>query len=80
MTARCEMFDLPVDQCAQCRGHAEPRPSATRELPTGMREARYPGQCGGCGEPYTVGALIEFDPDYGRWVAECCAFDPEVDW
>lgn len=74
------MFELPVDQCAHCRGHVEPRSGAARELPPGVREARYPGQCSGCGEPYTVGALIEYDPLYGRWVAECCATNGEVDW
>jgi hypothetical protein len=70
MTVRCEKFELPVDQCAHC--HAERRP-APRELPKGVIEARYRGQCAECGEPYAVGALIEFDPDTGRWVAECCA-------
>jgi hypothetical protein len=80
VTARCEFSDLPPEQCAHCQGHVEPRPDAVRELPRGVVEARYRGSCAGCGEPYAVGALIEYDPSYGRWVAECCALDPEVDW
>lgn len=75
MTGRCDLTDLAVDQCA-CRLHS-PSPAPTvgvvREL---LRpdwfEARYRGQCSGCGEPYAVGALIEYDPTTGGWVAECC--------
>lgn len=43
-----------------------------------MIEARYRGQCAECGEPYAVGALIEYDPDTGWWVAECCALNGSV--
>lgn len=79
MTDRCDFSDLPTDQCAHCKGIPTPR-TTTRELPSWLREARFRGQCAGCGEPYTVGALIEFDPQTGGWLAECCAMDGSVDW
>lgn len=80
MTALCDFSDLPPDQCAHCKGHVSPRRPAASERPASLIEARYPGQCAGCGEPFTVGALIGYDPQSGRWVAECCATNGEVDW
>lgn len=77
MSERCDYSDLPPSMCSHCRGQVTTR---TAELPSYLREARYRGQCAGCGELYMVGALIEFDPQTGGWLAECCAFDPEVDW
>lgn len=79
MTGRCELTDLPADQCA-CRVHGKPEHQATvgvvRELPRpGWTEARYRGQCAGCGEPFTAGAQITHDDDTGGWLAECCADD-----
>ena len=78
--ARCDFTDLPPDQCAHCKGHAEPRPALAAERTSPWIEARYRGRCAGCGEPYTVGALIEYDPQTGGWVAKCCAMNGEVDW
>jgi hypothetical protein len=79
VTARCDYSDLPTGQCAHCRGHVTTRTRAA-ESPSRQIEARYRGQCASCGEPYTVGALIEHDPTTGGWLAECCATDGEVDW
>jgi len=77
VTARCDLTDLPESQCA-CRIHGKPEDQATagvvRELPRpGWLEARYRGQCAGCGEPFAVGALITRDEGTGGWAAECCA-------
>lgn len=80
MSARCDFSDLPTDQCAHCQGHATPRRDAAAEHRSPRIEARYRGQCAGCGEPYTVGAPIEYDPQTGGWVAECCALNSEVGW
>jgi hypothetical protein len=80
MAARCDFSDLPTDQCAHCKGHVEPRRAAASERPPWLIEARYRGQCAGCGEPFAVGALIEYDPETTGWLAECCAFDRGVDW
>lgn len=75
---RCEMFELPVDQCAHCRGHVEPRAGvAGAAVPSGWREAKYPGRCVICDEPYTTRTHITYDPVSGKWIAECCAFEDD---
>jgi hypothetical protein len=68
--------------CSHCLGHVEPRGGVTRDAPpSGWREARYPGQCAICGEPYTTGTHIAYDPTSGRWIAECCALEDDGgDW
>lgn len=79
-TDRCDYSDLPKTSCDHCRhGSIPPRSAVATALP-GHITARYRGQCAGCGEPYAVGALIEYDPVTGGWLAECCATDGEVDW
>jgi len=55
--SRCEMSDLPVEQCA-CRIHgpSERRPRITRH---GMPwEARFPGACEDCERRIHVGDSI----------------------
>ncbi len=75
MTARCDLTDLPADMCA-CRVHSpatQPTVGVVRELlRPGWFEARYRGQCAGCGEPFAVGAPITRDDETGGWLAECC--------
>ena len=76
MTARCDLTDLPTEQCA-CRIHGKPEDQANvgvvRELPRpGWFEARYRGQCAACGEFFAVGAQITRDEGTGGWIAECC--------
>jgi len=75
VTARCDLTDLPAEQCA-CRIHSpgpQPTTGVVRELPRpGWLEARYRGQCAGCGEPFAPGALITRDEGTGGWIAECC--------
>lgn len=75
MTERCDLTELPVEQCA-CRMHA-PQPSVgvrvVEHAPPGWLVARYAGQCAVCGEPFSEGALIRRDEDTGRWMAECCS-------
>ena len=80
MTARCDLTDLPVDQCA-CRLHAPQAPAGhvrTVEHPRpGWFEARYPGQCRACGEPFTAGTHITGTDGSDGWTAECCADEAE---
>lgn len=60
MTARCDLSDLPVDQCA-CRLHG---PQETARLDVELVgqpfPARYPGECAACG-----GRIDEGDPICG---------------
>lgn len=77
MTERCELMDLPVDQCA-CRLHGKSERPATvgvvQDCPLpGWIVARYPGQCRSCGEPFTAGTHITSTDGSDGWTAECCA-------
>jgi hypothetical protein len=63
---RCELSDLPADQCA-CRIHGpqEKKPEDTDAFP-----ARYPGRCGDCEGHFRKGDLIRrVDGKYAH--AEC---------
>lgn len=75
MTARCERTELPADQCAcpDHRGDPQPRADATT-AGLGWFDARYPGVCAECGEPFDVGTPITYDRRSGDYVARCCAF------
>lgn len=44
---------------------------------TSRIEARYRGQCRGCGEFYSAGTLIT-PSDTDGWLAECCAEDGDA--
>lgn len=78
MTVLCDFSDLPPAMCAHCKGHVQPRAGVTRATPPpGWHEARFPGQCVICGEPYTTGTHITYDPASGKWIAECCAFEDD---
>jgi len=56
---RCDFSDLPVDQCAHCTGapeiEAAPKPIRWEGSQT---EARFPGNCGHCGQRFAEGAEI----------------------
>lgn len=67
----CEFSGVETDWCDHCRNAGKPRrPTVTARI-GGTIEARYRGQCAGCGEPFAAGALI-VPGDIG-WLAECCA-------
>jgi hypothetical protein len=49
-------------------------------------EARFPGECAGCGDPFDEGDQIEYDSANEIVASECCGisddvldFDPEDD-
>ena len=68
MSERCELSDLPVEQCA-CRVHG-PQESAP-SVPSSAFWARYPGVCPECDEEIEPGDMIRYGMD-GRYVhAEC---------
>lgn len=83
--SRCDLSDLPVDQCG-CRIH-RPGPSIIDVEPHHERvtpafgrpvTARYPGRCPGCREPYDAGEMIRLDQanqatGEGRWWHDDCA-------
>lgn len=71
-------MDLPVDQCAHCRTPETPTGARTSGMPrSGCFEARYPGKCRECGEPFQPGTPITGTDGSDGWTAECCA--DEVD-
>ena len=60
MSARCDLSDLPVDQCA-CRVHAKPEqadPSNPLVRAGYAFEARFSGRCPACDDDIDVGADI----------------------
>lgn len=79
---RCELSDLPVDQCA-CRTH---RPGQEADAPPARPAgygpevvARYPGRCPACHERYEVGEPIRVElttvqlRSTGSWLHSDCA-------
>jgi hypothetical protein len=84
VTARCEVTELLVDECA-CRLHRNlPDPAPDRDLfeaPAAAREARpwfasmYGGDCAGCGDRFDAGDTIRASRAFGGYVAECCGGD-----
>lgn len=73
----CDYSDLPVEACDHCRNAGKPRrPTVTARI-TGPLEAKYPGVCCNCFEPFSAGARITAS-DTDGWIAECCA-DPDGD-
>lgn len=73
MTDRCDLSDLPVDQCA-CRIHApKPDPSDMRAFVVTARfPARFNSRCDGCDK-----AMAEGDPiartDTAEYICSECA-------
>jgi len=67
MSARCDLSDLPVDQCG-CRIHApEEKPDRGAEF-----EARYAGTCAECDGGFGDGEWIVRHP-LGGYVHSTCA-------
>lgn len=73
--ARCELTELLTDQCAHCRGLADPQPLRTLGRPIA---ARYEGYCRACRSPYGEGDTIQrvADDDGTGYLGPCCV---EVD-
>ncbi len=72
MSERCELSDLPVEQCA-CRIHLpEPDPGESRNH---MIQARFPAHfdsyCDGCGAVMSQGDPIARTVD-GDYICESC--------
>lgn len=53
----------------------KPRLSADTGRP-GWYTARRRGSCANCGEPYTAGTQVTYNPATDAWMAECC--DPDA--
>lgn len=74
MTARCDLTDLLVTDCAHCRKTPDPFATPTTRRGNGTPgpaiAARYPGKCV-CGESFPVGESIRADGD-GGWLSACC--------
>lgn len=80
---RCQLSDLPPEQCA---GHADaPRPLLARQYERAVRErqladpgvvaARYPGVCQACGTGFEAGEPIRAAAPFGYsrgWIGTCC--------
>ncbi|MFE9684139.1 hypothetical protein [Streptomyces sp. NPDC006285] len=76
-TARCEVTELLVGECAHCRGNTTtPDEEAAAELAAAAPwfHAVHPGVCAACGEPFAPGALIRMEIPRG-WRADCCRED-----
>jgi hypothetical protein len=76
---RCDLFELPVDQCAHCLGHGDTvqpvEDWAALLLRPGWSQARFPGICENCRERFTAGTPITMVISSG-WRAACCADEP----
>jgi hypothetical protein len=81
MTARtrepwCEKFDMPASGCAHCTGRTgdEGAPEASELDPRQFGpwfQARYDGECDGCGYEFQAGDLIRSDGADGWLCGEC---------
>lgn len=70
MSVRCELSDLPVDQCA-CRNHA-PKPPVPEYVITARFPARFDSECDGCGNAMDQGDMIARTDD-GDYICEACS-------
>ena len=72
MTERCDLSDLPVDQCA-CRIHGPKEPKPTTGSGRGF-PAAYGGRCDVCGDRIHVGDLIAiaYGMVAGAWAHADC--------
>ena len=70
MTARCDLSDLPVEQCA-CRIHGPKEPI---ELPPSghVFMARFDGECRECNEPIEAGVHLIVHSIMSGYVHEGC--------
>lgn len=66
MTARCDLWDLPVEQCACPQHRGEPAPALPEVEVLGQPfEARFPGECVRCDGGIVPGARIARAADGG---------------
>ena len=70
MSDRCELSDLPVDQCA-CRIHAKPDPQQAFVI-VARFPARFDSNCENCGDRMHEGDPIARTQD-GNYVCSECA-------
>lgn len=73
MTARCDITDLPVTDCAHCRKLPDPGREGTEYGPWTL--AQYDGTCATCWCPFEAGSQIRADGS-GGWEADCCGGGP----
>ena len=72
MSERCELSDLPVDQCA-CRVHAAPEPGRLQPIVIQARFfAHFDSDCDECGNRMMEGEPIARTED-GEYVCLGCA-------
>lgn len=82
MTARCELTDLLVDQCAHCLGHQSVQEQIDEERawtmdlerggrPGGWFTASWAGECSCCGDPIHPGDTIRADGFDGYELKGC---------
>lgn len=69
---RCELSDLPVDQCA-CRLHAKPEPKIDYVVMARF-PAHFNSKCDSCGKSITEGEYIARTTD-GEYVCNNCSPD-----
>jgi len=76
--SRCAYSDLPVDQCSHCKNVdlTDPLPIRWEGSQT---EARFPGNCGHCGQRFDEGAEITLaDVDGDRASDKWCLLEHTV--
>jgi hypothetical protein len=59
---RCPRTDLLPSMCGHCRGHTDPSPMEDVAI-VARWTARYPGDCGRCGEKFAPGDKLGRDED-----------------
>lgn len=75
--ATCDFSGLESTACDHCRRGGRPPRLTPPPLTGRWLEARYPGQCRSCGEPYRPGTQITAS-ETGGWIAECCAGEEDA--
>lgn len=75
---RCEVTDLPKNQCAHCRS----KPRSYAWPPGAWFLARYSGECAGCGDEIQPGDSIRPDGEGvgGYFCKDCGREDDEFEW
>ena len=71
MVTRCDLSDLPVDQCA-CRIHAPVSITPSEYVITARFPARFNSYCDACDAPMAAGASIA-RTDEGDYICDGCA-------
>lgn len=69
MAERCDLTDLPKDQCAHCTGATLGDEPDTRII---RRTAEYPSRCPACSQPIVPGDVIAKSPSDDYFTHEEC--------